>query len=221
MAKPRAAIRVLIADDHAIFREGLRKLLEAEADISVVGEARTGSECLTLVEKLKPDVVLLDLKMPEQDGLAVLTALGVQKTPAKALVLTASEDERDFVEAVKRGARGIVLKQAASELLLDGIRKVHRGELWIDQRVTAGVMKAMAEAPGTSTRRERPLLSDREREVVHLVAQGFRNKEIADKLFISEQTVKNHLHNIFDKLGVSDRLELALYALHHRLIDTE
>ncbi|MFQ5926544.1 MAG: response regulator [Terriglobia bacterium] len=221
MAKTRVTIRVLIADDHAIFREGLRKLLEAEDDITVVGEARTGSECMVLVEKLKPSVVLLDLKMPDKDGLAVLAELAAQKSPAKVLVLTASEDERDFVEAVKRGARGIVLKQAASELLLEGIRKVQRGEVWIDQRVTTEVMKAMAETPGRGVRREKPLLSEREREVVCRVAQGLRNKEIAEKLFISEQTVKNHLHNIFDKLGVSDRLELALYALHHRLIEPQ
>lgn len=221
MAKARTAIRVLLADDHAIFREGLRKLLEAEEDISVVGEARTGSECVALVDKLKPDVLLLDLKMPEKDGLAVLSDLGEKNNPTQTVVLTASEDERDFVEAVRRGARGIVLKQAPSELLLEGIRKVHRGEVWIDQRVTAGVMKAVAEAPAPGARREKPLLSEREQEVVQLVAQGYRNKEIAGKLFISEQTVKNHLHNIFDKLGVSDRLELALYALHHHLVKTE
>lgn len=220
MAKARGAIRVVIADDHAIFREGLRKLLEAEADIAVVGEAQSGPECLALAEKLKPDVILLDLKMPEKDGLSVLTELSAQKSAAKAVVLTASEDERDFVETVRRGARGIVLKQAPSEVLLESIRKVHRGEVWIDQRVTAGVMKAVAEAQAVPLRRDKPLLSERELEVVNLVAQGFRNKEIAQKLFISEQTVKNHLHNIFDKLGVSDRLELALYALHHRLIPT-
>ncbi len=220
MAKARTAIRVLIADDHTIFREGLRKLLEAEADISVVGEAKSGSECVALAGKLKPDIVLLDLKMPEKDGLAVLGDLAGKESSTKVVVLTASEDERDFVEAVRRGARGIVLKQAPSEHLVDGIRRVHTGEVWIDQRVTAGVLKAMAEGPATTTR-EKPLLTERERQVVHLVCQGFRNKEIADKLFISEQTVKNHLHNIFDKLGVSDRLELALYALHHRLVQTE
>jgi len=221
MAKARTAIRVLIADDHAIFREGLRKLLEAEADITVVGEAKSGSECVALAEKLKPDIVLLDLKMPEKDGLAVLGDLAGKESATKVVVLTASEDERDFVEAVRRGARGIVLKQAPSEHLVDGIRRVHTGEVWIDQRVTAGVLKAMAEGPAATTTREKPLLTDRERQVVHLVCQGLRNKEIADKLFISEQTVKNHLHNIFDKLGVSDRLELALYALHHRLVQTE
>ncbi|MBI4462247.1 MAG: response regulator transcription factor [Acidobacteria bacterium] len=221
MAKARSSIRVLIADDHTIFREGLRKLLEAEDDITVVGEARTGIECVELWQKVKPDVIVLDLRMPEKDGLEVLSELAGPNASAKVVVLTASEDERDFVEAVRRGARGIILKQAPSELLVEGIRKVQRGEVWIDQRVTAGVMKAMAEGPGSLSGRDKPLLSDREREVVQLVAQGLRNKEIAEKLFISEQTVKNHLHNIFDKLGVSDRLELALYALHHHLIRTE
>ena len=218
MSKAKKDIRVLVADDHTIFREGLCKLLEAEEDIMVIGEARTGVECLALVEKLKPDVVVLDLKMPEKDGLSVLNDLGGKDASTRTIVLTASEDERDFVEVVRRGARGVVLKQAASELLLEGIRKVHRGEMWIDQRVAAEVMRAMTR-PAGAEQQARPLLTEREQDIVRLVTQGFRNKEIADKLSIGEQTVKNHLHNIFDKLGVSDRLELALYALHHRLVE--
>lgn len=218
MSKVKKDIRVLVADDHTIFREGLCKLLEAEDDIVVIGEARTGVECLALVEKLKPDVVVLDLKMPEKDGLSVLNDLGGKDASTRTIVLTASEDERDFVEVVRRGARGVVLKQAASELLLEGIRKVHRGEMWIDQRVAAEVMRAMTRPPGAE-QQVRSLLTEREQDIVRLVTQGFRNKEIADKLSIGEQTVKNHLHNIFDKLGVSDRLELALYALHHRLVE--
>jgi len=207
----KASIRVLVVDDHPIFRDGLCKLLEAEDDITVVGQGRSGADCLALVEKLKPDVVLLDLKMPDQDGLGVLRGLAELGTGVRAIVLTASEDERDYVEAVRRGARGLVLKQMATARLLEGIRKVHRGELWIDQRVAADVLKVAGRpAPGE-------LLTAREQQVVTLVAQGFRNKEIAEKLSLSEQTVKNHLHAIFDKLGVSDRLELALYALHHRL----
>lgn len=221
MARPksRESIRVLVADDHTIFREGLCRLLEAEHDISVIGEARSGRECIELTGKLKPDVVLLDLKMPDQDGLTVLTELGGTESQVRTIVLTASEDEQDYVETVKRGARGIVLKQAATERLLEGIRKVHRGEIWIDQRVAAEVMKAMTRpgpAPGAAG--EKGLLTPREAEIVTLVTQGFRNKEIAEKLAISEQTVKNHLQNIYDKLGVSDRLELALYALHHKLV---
>ncbi len=216
-SKTRDSIRVLVADDHTIFRDGLCQLLEAEDDMTVVGEARTGPECLSLVQKVKPDILLLDLKMQPMDGFEVLTRLTEDKLEVRPIVLTASEDERDYVEAVKRGARGIVLKAAASERLLEGIRKVHRGEMWIDQRVAADVMKAMTEPRPPAGRGDKVLLTVREQEIVSLVAQGFRNKEIADKLSISEQTVKNHLHNIFDKLGVSDRLELALYAIHHKL----
>src|SRR5437763_6033891 len=113
----------------------------------------------------------------------------------------------------------VVLKQSATDLLVKSIHRVHAGEIWLDNRMTAEVMKAFSKSSEAGPRREKPLLSDREKEIVQLVAQGFRNKEIGEKLFISEQTVKNHLHNIFDKLGVSDRLELALYAIHHRLID--
>jgi len=217
-SKTRDTIRVLVADDHTIFRDGLCQLLEAEHDMTVVGEAKTGPEVLSLVQKVKPDILLLDLKMQPMDGFEVLTRLQEDKLEIRPIVLTASEDERDYVEAVKRGARGIVLKAAASERLLEGIRKVHRGEMWIDQRVAADVMKAMTEPrPALPQRGDKVLLTAREQEIVTLVAQGFRNKEIADKLSISEQTVKNHLHNIFDKLGVSDRLELALYAIHHKL----
>jgi DNA-binding NarL/FixJ family response regulator len=216
-SKTRESIRVLVADDHTIFRDGLCQLLAAEDDMTVVGEAKTGPEALSLLHKVKPDILLLDLKMQPMDGFEVLTRLQEEKLEVRPIILTASEDERDYVEAVKRGARGIVLKAAASERLLEGIRKVYRGEMWIDQRVAADVMKAMTEPRAPVTRGDKVLLTAREQEIVTLVAQGFRNKEIADKLSISEQTVKNHLHNIFDKLGVSDRLELALYAIHHKL----
>lgn len=220
MAKTPAkeSIRVLVVDDHTIFREGLTKLLTAEPDIAVVGQARSGAECLELVGKLQPDVVLLDLKMPDRDGLEVLADLGGRGEPARTIVLTASEDERDYVEAVRRGARGVVLKQAATERLLEGIRRVHRGEMWIDQRVASDLFHTITRPPAAPA--EKPLLTARELEIVTLVTRGFRNKDIADKLSISEQTVKNHLHSIFDKLGVSDRLELALYALHHKLVET-
>ena len=144
-------------------------------------------------------------------------------------MLTASDDKNEFVQAMKLGTSGIVLKQTATELLIKSIRKVHAGEIWLDSHTTAAVirqfvandeapapMQSMPPAPPTRER-ERSPLSQREREIVALVAQGFKNKEMAEKMFISEQTVKNHLHNIFDKLGVSDRLELALYAIHNNL----
>jgi DNA-binding NarL/FixJ family response regulator len=219
MAKNKKPVRVLICDDHAIFRDGLRKLLENEEDLAIVGEASNGNQCIQLLTKLKPDILLLDLRMPEKDGLAVLEEVNFDSLPTRVIVLTATEDDREVVRAVRLGARGIVLKDSATDLLIKSIRTVHAGEIWLDKKKTSDVIEAFKKSAEAGPRREKPLLSDREKEIVQLVAQGFRNREIGEKLFISEQTVKNHLHNIFDKLGVSDRLELALYALHHRVID--
>ncbi|HVN08577.1 MAG TPA: response regulator transcription factor [Patescibacteria group bacterium] len=218
MAKAKNAIRVAIADDHPIFRDGLRKLLEHEDDIVVVGEVSSGAECPALLAKVKPDILLLDLRMPDKDGLTLLEEMNFDSMTSRVIVLTATEDDRDVIRAMRLGARGVVLKQSASDLLIKSIRKVAGGEIWLDKRMTSEVMKAFSKSTETG-RREKPLLSDREKEIVQLVAQGYRNREIGEKLFISEQTVKNHLHNIFDKLGVSDRLELALYAIHHRITD--
>ncbi len=215
-------IRIVIADDHPIFRDGLRRLLTLEHDFEVVAEAADGKEVLEVVEKFDPDILLLDLKMPELDGLATLQKLQVAKRRTKVIVLTASEDKNEFVQAMKYGTSGIVLKQTATELLIKSIRKVNAGEIWLDSNTTAAVMRQFAApgepvAPAAARERDRSPLSQREREIVALVAQGYKNKEMAEKMFISEQTVKNHLHNIFDKLGVSDRLELALYAIHKNL----
>jgi two-component system nitrate/nitrite response regulator NarL len=219
MAKTtKQQIRVLMADDHAIFREGLRKLLDGDDEIVVVGEASNGNDCIKMLAKLKPDILLLDLRMPDKDGLAVLEEVNFDQLPTRVVVLTAAEDDRDVVRAMRLGARGVVLKQSATDLLVRSIHKVHGGEIWLDNHMTEEVMKAFSKSSDGGPRREKPLLSDREKEIVQLVAQGYRNKEIGEKLFISEQTVKNHLHNIFDKLGVSDRLELALYCLHHELL---
>ena len=181
MPKERSNIKVLIADDHAIFRDGLRKLLGSDESISIVGEAQNGEECIKLLAKLKPDVLLLDLRMPIKNGLAVLEEVNFDTIATRVVVLTAAEEEL-------------------------------RGRLFQPDFSGVNAVNALESKRGKS------LLSDREKQIVQHVAQGFRNKEIAEKLFISEQTVKNHLHNIFDKLGVSDRLELALYAIHHRLI---
>jgi two-component system, NarL family, nitrate/nitrite response regulator NarL len=217
----KGTIRVLIADDHPIVRDGLAKLLSLEEDVIVVGEASDGCEVLDKVQELDPDVLLLDLRMPNLDGLSALQALQQTNKRTRVIILTASEDKNEFVQAMKLGCSGIVLKQTAPELIVKSIRKVHGGEIWLDSHTTAAVMRQFA-APGeigggSGKSRERSPLSQREREIVQLVAQGYKNKEMAEKMFISEQTVKNHLHNIFDKLGVSDRLELALYAIHKGL----
>ena len=219
MAQAKQVIRVLMADDHVIFRQGVRKLLEEEDDISIVGEAANGNECVLMMANVKPDILLLDLNMPDKDGLTVLEELNFDSLPTQVIVLTATEDDREAVRAMRLGARGIVLKQSASDLLVKSIRRVYSGEIWLDNRITAEVIKAFAKSSDGEARRDKPLLSDRESQIMRLVAQGQRNKEIGQNLFISEQTVKNHVHNIFDKLGVSDRLELALYAIHHHLIE--
>jgi len=191
MAKTaKQQIRVLLADDHAIFRDGLRKLLDSDEDITIVGEAQNGAECIKMLAKLKPDILLLDLRMPDKDGLAVLEEVNFDTLPTRVVVLTAAEDDRDVVRAMRLGARGVVLKQSATDLLVKSIHRVHAGEIWLDNRMTAEVMKAFSKSAESGPRREKPLLSDREKEIVQLVAQGFRNKEIGEKLFISEQSKK-------------------------------
>jgi DNA-binding NarL/FixJ family response regulator len=225
--KPK--IRIVVADDHPIFRDGLCKLLALEEDFEVVAQAQDGRQVLEVLQQYQPDILLLDLKMPGLDGLGTLQRLQAAKDKTKVIVLTASDDRNEFVQAMKLGTSGIVLKQTATEILIKSIRKVYAGEIWLDSYTTAAVIRQFvaneepAVQPQTPTtapsgrERERSPLSQREREIVALVAQGFKNKEMAEKMFISEQTVKNHLHNIFDKLGVSDRLELALYAIHNNL----
>ena len=218
-AKDKKKIRIVIADDHAIFRDGLKKLLSLERDLDVIGEAEDGQQTVELVKKLQPDILLLDLKMPVMNGLAALEQIHDRVKTTRVIVLTASEQEEEVVEAVRLGTAGVVRKQSATEMLIKSIRKVAGGEVWLDSRLTAAVLREFSEPPPAPREQPKNLLSGREREIVGLVCQGFRNKEIAEKMFISEQTVKNHLHNIFDKLGVSDRLELALYAIHKKLND--
>ena len=222
-----AKIRIVVADAHPIFRDGLCKLLALEEDFEVVAQAQDGREVLEVLQQHEPDILLLDLRMPGLDGLGTLQRLQAVRNKTRVIVLTASDDKNEFVQAMRLGTSGIVLKQTATELLIKSIRKVHAGEIWLDSHTTAAVIRqfvAADEPPPPSLpvaspgrERERSPLSQREREIVALVAQGFKNKEMAEKMFISEQTVKNHLHNIFDKLGVSDRLELALYAIHNNL----
>ena len=224
----RPKIRIVVADDHPIFRDGLCKLLALEDDFDVVAQAQDGRQVLDVLQQTEPDILLLDLKMPGLDGLGTLQRLQVSKGKTRVIVLTASDDKNEFVQAMKLGTSGIVLKQTATDQLIKSIRKVHAGEIWLDSHTTAAVIRQFVanedaapmpppQISGPPRERERSPLSQREREIVALVAQGFKNKEMAEKMFISEQTVKNHLHNIFDKLGVSDRLELALYAIHNNL----
>src|SRR6195256_3629465 len=166
MAKTKQQIRVLLADDHAIFRDGLRKLLDSDEDMSIVGEAQNGVECIKLLAKLKPDILLLDLRMPEKDGLAVLEEVNFDTIPTRVIVLTAAEDDRDVVRAMRLGARGVVLKQSATDLLVKSIHRAHAGKICLKNRMPGEVMKASAKSSEPAPRREKPLLSDREKEIV-------------------------------------------------------
>ncbi|HMF78947.1 MAG TPA: response regulator transcription factor [Bryobacteraceae bacterium] len=220
-----ASIRVLVADGHPIVLEGLRSALGHQPGLQVVGEACDGMEAIEKAVDLDPDVVLMELKLPRVDGLTVLRSIQARASRSKVILFSSSENKEEFVEAMKIGCRGIISKSASISLIEKSIQKVHAGEIWLDSYTTAAVIQqfsspsdfpAIHSGNGKSTR-ERAQLSQREREIIVLIAQGYKNKEIAEKMFITEQTVKNHLHNVFDKLGVSDRLELALYAIHNSL----
>ena len=215
-------IRVLIADDHPIFRDGLRKLLESVPGFRVVGEACDGGEAVSLARKLLPDVLLLDLSMPRVPGMEALRELGGASTPVRTILLTAAIEKRQIVEALQLGAKGVVLKESATELLIKSIRCVMAGEYWVGRESVHDLVRTLRElipAPGEELKRKNFGLTPREKEIVATIVAGYTNKDIAQKFSISEQTVKHHLTNIFDKLGVSNRLELALFAVNHHLLE--
>jgi DNA-binding NarL/FixJ family response regulator len=213
-------IRIALADNHTLFRAGLCKLLAAEPDFEVVAQCGGGPEVIGLVEQHAPDLLLSDFCMPGINGVELLQALQASSASTRVLVLTANENQEELAQAMKAGASGVVLKSAETELLLQAIRKVAAGEVWLDGRITASVVKHLAgpRASGTGSSQDQVGgLTPREREIAALVGQGYKYREIAEMLSISEQTVKNHLRNMFHKLGVSDRLQLALFAIHHNL----
>ena len=222
MANPEPAIRILIADDHAIFRDGLRKLLEAEPGFTVVGEAADGSEAVMLAVRLQPDILLLDLAMPRTPGLDALPELASACPNLRTILLTAAIERPQVAKALQLGARGVVMKESATQLLLKCIRTVMKGEYWVGREGVTDLVQYLREG-ARDTRQKEPLRKDfgltaREMEIVAAIVGGYTNRDIAQKFSISEDTVKHHLTNVFDKLGVSNRLELALFAVHHRLV---
>ena len=211
------AIRVALLDDHTLFRDGLRRLFDTEPDIDLVAEAKSSAELFPLLERERPQLLLLDLNLQGENGLDILPRLAEEYPDVKVLVLTASIDQDDRINSIKLGARGVVLKYAASENLIKSIRKVAEGEMWVDHETTKKLFEELADRRGPKAESPLDLLTDREREVTALVGEGMRNKEIAERLFISERTVKTHISNIFQKLDLSDRLELALFAISQGL----
>jgi DNA-binding NarL/FixJ family response regulator len=210
-------VRIVIADDHPILRDGLRRLLESEPDFVVVGEACDGHQAVEQVKRLEPDVLLLDLLMPGASYVDVLREVAAIAAPTRPLLLTASIEPDEVVKALEAGARGIVLKNIATELLMKAIRTVTAGEYWVARESVGslvGTFRARTAAPP-----DRQLgLTRRELEIVTAVASGLTNKEIARRFALSEETVKHHLTKIFAKLDVANRVELALFAIAQQLV---
>lgn len=221
MDKRGRSIRLLIADGHPIFRDGLRVLLEAEPDLCVVGGATDGAEAVRLARRLKPDILLLDLALPRQSGLDALRELSALRIPVRAILLTAAIDKSQIIEALQLGAQGVILKEATTELLLKGIRTVMAGQYWVGRERVSDLVQALRDlrsAAAEEARRNNYSLTPRELEIVSAIVAGSTNKDIARKFSISEETVKHHLTSIFDKVGASNRLELAHFAIEHRLV---
>jgi two-component system, NarL family, nitrate/nitrite response regulator NarL len=205
------AIRIVIADDHAIFRDGLKRLLATQEDFRIIGEGSDGKEAIALANELKPDILLLDLAMPRVPGMEVLRELSQQEVAVRTILLTAAIQPFAVTSALQLGARGIVLKASPPELLLKSIRSVHEGQFWVgSEAVTAWARTGQPSTTGFG-------LTTREVEIISAIREGNSNREIASKLAISEETVKRHLSNIYGKLGVSSRLELAVLATEQHL----
>jgi two-component system, NarL family, nitrate/nitrite response regulator NarL len=214
-------VKIAIADDHTIFRDGLRRLLESEPEFQIVGEAADGAEALTMAQQSRPDVLLLDLAMPKLPGLDALRELSTNKSPVKVILLTAAIEKKQIIEALQMGARGVVMKDAATQLLMKGIRTVMNGQYWVGRESVADMVSYLREqaAQQPPSPAKSYGLTKRELEILGTIVSGLSNKEIAQKFSLSEDTVKHHLTNIFDKVGVSSRLELALFAINHRLVE--
>ena len=209
-------IRVLLVDDHQVVRRGLRTFLEVQDDIEVVGEASDGAEGVDRAEELRPDVVLMDIKMPGMDGIEALRRLRELANPAKVLIVTSFTEQRTVVPALRAGAAGYVYKDVDPEALAGAIRSVHAGHVLLQSEV-AGALLAQ-DGPGTGQGRNTSL-TDREREVLGLIADGRSNREIARALVLSEKTVKTHVSNILMKLDLADRTQAALWAVRHGIAD--
>ncbi|MGW2178804.1 response regulator [Streptomyces sp. NPDC001732] len=205
-------IRVLLVDDHQVVRRGLRTFLEIQDDIEVVGEAADGAEGVARTEELRPDVVLMDIKMPGTDGIEALRTLRELQNPAKVLIVTSFTEQRTVVPALRAGASGYVYKDVDPDALAGAIRSVHAGHVLLQPEVAEALLAQ--EEPGGGTGRGNTL-TEREREVLGLIADGRSNREIARALVLSEKTVKTHVSNILMKLDLSDRTQAALWAVRH------
>ena len=210
-------IRLVLADDHPLILDGLENLFKLEDDLQVAARCTDGDQALQAVRRLKPDIVILDILMPGQDGLAVARQIRAEKLPTRVVLLTAAINEDQLLEAIRSGVQGIVLKEMAPKLLVQCVRKVHAGEQWIERNSARQALEKMLKREAVTNEISR-LLTAREIEIVRMVAKGLRNKEIAEKSGISEGTVKVHLHNIYEKLNVDGRMALLHFAQSKGLV---
>jgi len=220
-AAAESTVRIVIADDHTIFRDGLRRLLEAEPELQVVAEAADGTEAVKHTRELGPDVLLLDLAMPRMPGMEVLRDLSTDgnQLQTKIIVLTAAVERLEIVQALQLGARGVVMKEAATQLLMKAIRTVMSGQYWIGREAVGDIVEFLRTNPSGEKPPRNYGLTKREMDILTTIVAGLSNKEIARRFSLSEDTVKHHLTNIFDKVGVASRLELALFAINNRLAE--
>jgi two-component system, NarL family, nitrate/nitrite response regulator NarL len=219
-AIPRQPIRVLIVDDHLVVRAGLRLLIESRPGLVVVGEAANHADALSLAVREQPDIILLDLALGAESGRDLLPELRSAASQSRVLVLTGVSDAVEHRQAIRQGAIGLVLKEQAPEVLLKAIEKVYAGEVWLDRAMLANVLGEMVLGGAKSADTEATriaMLTDREREVIALVGEGLKNKQIGDRLSITETTVRHHLTSIFTKFGVESRLEMVIFAHRHGL----
>jgi DNA-binding NarL/FixJ family response regulator len=214
--------RVLVVDDDELLGSLLKTWVEREADVQVVGVATSGEEAIAQVRELRPDVLLLDVNMPEMSGLQVLNRLSQSGEMPPALVLSITDDEQTMLAAFRAGARGYLSKRGAKECLIDAIRAVAGGEAWLDRRLTTRIIQELQECSRHNALQERPeaSLTDRECTVLEHIGQGLTNQQIAEKLFLSRHTVKLHVSNILHKLGLLNRVEAALFAQRTGLVKT-
>ena len=210
-------IRLVVADDHPLILDGVENLFRLEEDFQLLARCTDSIETLQAVRWHKPDVVILDIRMPGKDGLTIAREMQAEKLPTRVVLLTAELEDDQLLEAIRSGVRGIVLKEMAPQLLVQCIRKVHAGEQWLDRRSTMVNLEKILRREAAAREIE-ALITPREISIVKMAAQGLKNKEISARLFISEGTVKVHLHNIFEKLQVKGRLALLHYALEKGLI---
>ena len=211
------AVKVILADDHSMIREGLKQLLELTGDIQVVGEAADGIECLNLLKKVKADILLLDINMPNMNGLQVLDKISKTQTTIKVLMLTVHNEIEYLIKAIDIGADGYLLKDAGSAELKKAILSIYQGEKYIQPELTPLLNQKLVEKESDLDKLHS--LTKREVQILKLIAEGLFNKEIGDRLNISERTVKNHVFNLFKKIGAADRTQAAVFAIRNNVVD--